>query len=52
MRLVGIGLPVTVIVADDVDAGGALGYFTPALTSQLLSCCVNYAVFSRSFRAA
>jgi len=25
MRLVGIGLPVTVIVADDVDAGGALG---------------------------
>jgi hypothetical protein len=43
MRLVGIGLPVTVIVADDVDAGGALGYFTPALTSQLLSCCVNYA---------
>ncbi len=43
MRLVGIGLPVTEIVADDVDAGGALGYFTPALTSQLLSCCVNYA---------
>ena len=43
MRLVGIGLPVTVSVADDVDAGGALGYFTPALTSQLLSCCVNYA---------
>ena len=42
MRLVGIGLPVTEIVTDDVDAGGALGYFTPALTRQLLSCCVNY----------
>ncbi|HTV11652.1 MAG TPA: FtsX-like permease family protein [Acidimicrobiales bacterium] len=42
MRLVGVGLPVTEIVADDVDAGGALAYFTPALTSQLLSCCVNY----------
>ena len=42
MRLVGLGLPVTQVVADDVDAGGALGYFTPALTRQLLSCCVNY----------
>jgi hypothetical protein len=43
MRLVGLGLPVTLIVADDVDGGGgALGYFTPALTRQLLSCCVNY----------
>ena len=42
MRLVGIGLPVTEIVTDDVDAGGALGYFTPALTHELLSCCVNY----------
>lgn len=42
MRLVGIGLPVTEIVTDDVDAGGALGYFTPALTQELLSCCVNY----------
>ncbi len=42
MRLVGIGLPVTEIVTDDVDTGGALGYFTPALTHQLLGCCVNY----------
>ena len=42
MRLVGLGLPVTEIVTDDVDAGGALGYFTPALTHELLSCCVNY----------
>jgi hypothetical protein len=43
MRLVGIGLPVTGIVTDDVDAGGALGYFTPALTHELLSWgCVNY----------
>ena len=43
MRLVGLGLPVTLIVADDVDGGaGALAYFTPALTRQLLSCCVNY----------
>jgi len=42
MRLVGIGLPVTDVVTDDVDADGALGYFTPALTRQLLSCCVNY----------
>ena len=42
MRLVGVGLPVTEIVTDDVDAGGALGYFTPALTHELLSCCVNY----------
>ncbi len=38
MRLVGLGLPVTEIVTDDVDAGGALGYFTPALTHELLSC--------------
>jgi len=43
MRLVGIGLPVTEIITDDVDSSyAALGYFTPALTSQLLSCCVNY----------
>lgn len=42
MRLVGIGLPITEIVTDDVDAGGALGYFTPALTRTLLGCCVNY----------
>jgi hypothetical protein len=42
MRLVGIGLPMTQIVTDDLDAGGALGYFTPALTRELLSCCVNY----------
>ena len=42
MRLVGIGLPVSGIVADDVDAGLALSYLTPALTRQLLSCCVNY----------
>jgi hypothetical protein len=42
MRLVGIGIPVTQVVADDVDAGGALAYFTPALTRQLINCCVNY----------
>jgi hypothetical protein len=42
MRVTGIGLPVTEIVTDDVDAGGALGYFTPALTRELLRCCVNY----------
>ncbi len=42
MHLVGLGLPATEVVADDVDAGGSLGYFTPALTQQLLSCCVNY----------
>ena len=42
MRVTGIGLPVTEIVTDDVDAGGALGYFTPALTQELLRCCVNY----------
>jgi len=42
MRVTGIGLPVTEIVTDDVDAGGALGYFTPALTQELLKCCVNY----------
>lgn len=42
MRLVGIGVPATQVVADDVDTGGPLAYFTPALTRQLLSCCVNY----------
>ena len=42
MRVAGIGLPVTEIVTDDVDAGGFLGYFTPALTQELLKCCVNY----------
>ena len=42
MRIVGIGLPVTEIVTDDVDSGGALGYFTPALTRELIRCCVNY----------
>jgi putative ABC transport system permease protein len=42
MRLVGIGVPVTEIITDNVDAGGALAYFTPALTNQLLKCCVNY----------
>ena len=31
MRLVGIGLPVTEIVTDDVDAGGALALFHPSL---------------------
>ncbi len=42
MRVTGIGLPITEIVTDDVDAGGALAYFTPALTRELLGCCVNY----------
>ena len=42
MRLVGFGLPVATVVADDVDTGGSLAYFTPTLTKQLLTCCVNY----------
>lgn len=42
MRLVGVGVSVIEVVADDVDAGGPLAYFTPALTRQLLSCCANY----------
>lgn len=42
MRLVGIGIPVYAVVTDDVDAGGPLAFITPALTKQLLACCVNY----------
>ncbi len=42
MRLTGIGEPVTNIVRDDVDFTSELGYFTPALTKQLLACCVNF----------
>lgn len=44
MRIVGIGLQVSGVVADDVDAGGPIGYFTGALTSELLDCCVNYTI--------
>jgi hypothetical protein len=43
-RLVGIIIDPTTVAQDDVDAGTTLQIFTPALTRQLLSCCVNYAV--------
>ncbi|HXQ19285.1 MAG TPA: hypothetical protein VN781_06615 [Acidimicrobiales bacterium] len=42
MRLVGIGLPANSIVEDDVDFSSELGWFTPALTGRLLSCCANF----------
>lgn len=43
-RVVGLFVFPTTIVADDVDAGnGPNNLFTPALTRQLLGCCVNYA---------
>ncbi len=41
--MVGIAVFNTTIVEDDVDASGAPNnLFTPALTRQLLKCCVNY----------
>ena len=41
--LVGIVVPGTGILADDVDSqSSSLAYFAPALTRQLLGCCVNY----------
>ena len=42
MKLVGIGLPATSIVEDDVDSGAELAIITPALTRSLLSCCANF----------
>ena len=42
-RLTGIILLSTSLLEDDVDAGTSpYTLFTPALTDQLLSCCVNY----------
>jgi hypothetical protein len=43
-KLVGIIIDPTTVAQDDVDTGTSLQIFTPALTRQLLSCCVNYAV--------
>jgi hypothetical protein len=42
VKLVGLVLPATSLVEDDVDLESGLGYFTPALTRQLLGCCVNF----------
>jgi hypothetical protein len=42
--LVGIVEDPTTVAADQVDTGNSLEVFTPALTRQLLSCCVNYQV--------
>ncbi len=42
-KLVGIIIDPTTVAQDDVDTGTSLQIFTPALTRQLLSCCVNYA---------
>jgi hypothetical protein len=44
VRLTGIVVQNTAIVADDADAGSnsSLDVFTPALTRRYLSCCVNY----------
>ena len=42
MRLVGIGQPATSIIEDDADFSTELGWFTPALTTPLLGCCVNF----------
>jgi hypothetical protein len=42
MKLVGLALPATSLVEDDADQESGLGYFTPALTRQLLGCCVNF----------
>ncbi len=44
LRLVGLGEPVTDFIADDVDFTSGLGWFSPALTRELLGCCVNYTV--------
>jgi len=42
-KLVGIVVPSSNILADDVDSQtSSFAYFTPALTRQLLGCCVNY----------
>ncbi|HEV3132847.1 MAG TPA: FtsX-like permease family protein [Acidimicrobiales bacterium] len=41
-KLVGVVIDPTTVAQDDVDSGTTLQIFTPALTRQLLSCCVNY----------
>jgi len=46
MRLVGLAMPAPTLVHDDVDVTTELGYFTPALTRQLLGCCNNYTATS------
>ena len=43
-KLVGIVIDPTIVAQDDVDTGTSLQIFTPALTQQLLSCCVNYTI--------
>jgi len=42
MRLVGIVQPATSIIEDDADFSTELGWFTPAVTKPLLSCCAKY----------
>ncbi len=42
MKLVGLGVPPTTVVRDDVDVVTEMGYFTPKLTDQFLGCCVNF----------
>jgi hypothetical protein len=42
LRLVGIAQPSTSIIEDDADFSTELGWFTPALTRPLVSCCVNF----------
>jgi hypothetical protein len=41
-RLVGLVEPAEALVADETDALSELGYFTPALTRELIGCCANY----------
>jgi hypothetical protein len=42
-RLVGIVTTSATVIADDVDSSvSELAYFSPTLTRQLLTCCVNY----------
>ena len=43
-KLVGIVIDPTIVAQDDVDTGTSLQIFTPALTQQLLSCCVTYTI--------
>ncbi len=42
MKLTGVGEPVTNFIRDDIDFEEALGFFTPALTEEVLACCANY----------
>lgn len=43
-RFVGLVVDSHTILADDIDSQvSEVAYFTPALTRQLLGCCVNYA---------